>query len=138
HVWCRADAQWLRLLDRGDRPVRHRRNSAHDGRRLEFPRQASRLEYEGRAPDLGEAATLLAALPPLLSNWLLDGYQSRRRYAGLIHELRHCQTHLKEWPLVRYRPDGRRDRAGNRGARRRYLGAAADDRARRSRFAHRR
>src|SRR6185437_13521760 len=38
HVRCRADAQWLRLLDRGDRAVRHRRNSAHDGRRLELPR----------------------------------------------------------------------------------------------------
>ena len=38
----RADAQWLRLPDRGDRPVRHRRNPADHGGGVELPRQGGR------------------------------------------------------------------------------------------------
>ena len=44
--------------------------------------------------------TLLAALSALLPDRLLDGDQSGRRHAGIVHELRHRQAHFEERPPV--------------------------------------
>ena len=49
-------AQRLRLPDRRHRPVRHRRNPAHDGRRAGLPRRQGEDRSEGRAADLEEPA----------------------------------------------------------------------------------
>ena len=80
-------------------------------------------------------AALLDDVAALLRDRLLDGHQSRRRDAGLVHELRHRQARVEERRPVRPRRDRGRGRAGNGGARRRHRGAAADAVARRARLA---
>ena len=95
HLRRRVAAQRLRLPDRGDRPVRHRRNPAHHGRGPELPRQGGQAQSEGRVPDLEGTAALLDAVSALLPDRLLDGHQPGGRDARLVHELRHRQAHFQ-------------------------------------------
>ena len=55
-----------------------------------------RHQSEGGVADLEGAAALLDDVAALLRDRLLDGHQSRRRHAGLIHELRHRQAGVEE------------------------------------------
>ena len=88
-------AQRLRFPDRGDRPVRHRRDPADDGRGPELPRQHREDQSEGGVADLERAAALLGDLAALLPDRLLDGHQPGGRDAGIVHELRHRQARLQ-------------------------------------------
>ena len=105
---------------------------------LSFRGKAARDQPEGGVADLEGVAALLDALAALLPDRLLDGHQPGGRDARLVHELRHRQAHLQARPQFRHRRDRGRGGAGNRRARRRHLGAAADDLARRAGLADRR
>ena len=79
----------LRLPDRGDRPVRHRRDPAHDGGRPRVQGQAARkintkvvLETWKELPRYWVTSLRSAA------GRLLDGHHAGRRDAGVVHELR--------------------------------------------------
>ena len=128
----------LRLPDRGDRPVRHRRDPAHDGGRAGVQRRKREDQPERGARDLEEAAALLGDLAAQLGGRLLDGHHAGRRDAGLVHELRPgasaCRKRRRQ---VRHGRDRRRGRARDRGARRRHQRAAADADARHPGLAHR-
>ena len=115
-------AERLRLPDRRHRPVRHRRDPADDGGRPRLHAAGSaKINPQGRAADLEEAAALLDDLAALLRDRLLDGHHAGRRDAGLVHELRHRQADVaKRRRQVRQGRDRRRGRAGDRGARRRH------------------
>ena len=72
----------LRFPDRGDRPVRHRRDPADDGGGADLPRQHRAHQSEGGVADLEGTAALLGDLAALLPDRLLDGHFSppaRRR-----------------------------------------------------------
>ena len=88
-------AQRLRLPDRRDRPVRHRRDPADDGRRPGLPRRQRQDRSARRAADLEGAAALLDDVAALLPHRLLDGHHAGRRHARVVHELRHRQARLR-------------------------------------------
>ena len=113
---ARADAR-LRLPDRRDRPVRHRRDPAVDGGGPGVLRQDARKHQpQGGAGDLEGAAALLGHLAAQLAGRHLDGHHARRRDAGLVHELRPGQEDVartarssaparsKAWSRPRPRP----------------------------------
>ena len=134
----RDSADRVRLPDRGDRPVRHRRNPAHDRRGPELQGRQRQASIRGSCCRPGsKLPQLLGDVAALLHHRLLDGHYARRRDAGLVHELRHRQARLQERAQFRQGRNRRRGRAGNRGACRRHRGAAADAVARRARFADR-
>ena len=83
-----------------------------------------------RLANLEATAAILADGLAQHADRLLDGHYPGRRDAGVVHELRHRQAFFQGWRKIRHRPDGRRGRAGNRGARRRHQRAAADADAR--------
>ena len=83
---------------------------------LAFKGQSAQHRSEGRAADLAPAAALLAHLPALDGDRLLDGHHAGRRDAGLVHELRHRAAHV-EGP--RPRSARARSRAWSRPRRRR-------------------
>ena len=72
----RTDAR-LRLPDRGDRPVRHRRDPAVDGRRAEVLGQDGQDQHEGRLGDLEGTAALLGHLAAQFAS-SASGWASRR------------------------------------------------------------
>ena len=100
---------------------------------LAFRGAKAKINLRRGARDLEGAAALLADLDPLVAGGLLHGHRARRRDAGLVHELRRGAALLAGRRQVRHRPGRGRGGAGNRGARRRHLGAAADAHARRAR-----
>ena len=70
-------AERLRLPDRGDRPVRHRRDPAHDGGGPDLQGRRRRHQSEGRVADLDGTAALLDDVAALLRHRLLDGHHAR-------------------------------------------------------------
>ena len=99
---------------------------------LSFRGNTAEDQPEGGVADLERIAALLGDLAPLLPDRLLDGDFARGRDAGLVHELRHRQARLQARQEFRQGRDRGRGGAGDRGACRRHLGAAADALARRA------
>ena len=91
-----------------------------DGGRLAFQGGSAKLEPEGRAADLEEAAALLGDAVRSARDRLLDGHDAGRRHAGLVHELRPRQALLPQRRQVRHRRARRRDGAGDRRPCRRH------------------
>ena len=137
HVRFDRAALGVPLPGGGDRPLRHRRDPAVHGGGAVVLRAQREDQSEDRARNLEEAAALLGDLDPQLHHRLLDGHHPGRRDAGLLHELRRRAQDVPERRQVRHRPARGRGRAGNRGACRRHLRAAADDHARHPGFADR-
>ena len=83
----------LRFPDRGDRPVRHRRDPADDG---------GGARVQGRLGQASTCSVVLETWKELPRYWLtslrssagrlLDGHHAGRRDAGLLHELRRGQA----------------------------------------------
>ena len=88
-------AEGLRLPDRGDRPVRHRRNPADDGRGPGLQGQERRISFRVVWQTWGELLRYWK-LSCARCSWLLDGHHPRRRNAGLVHELRHGPPHVED------------------------------------------
>ena len=105
---------------------------------LNFSGSAARINPEGRARNLEEAAQVLDDLDPQHADRHLDGHHAGRRHAGVVHELRHGQEDVAARRQLRQGRDRGRDRARNRRARGRHQRAAADAGARHPRLAHRR
>ena len=126
----------LRFPDRRHRTVRHRRDPAVDGRGTVVHRQDGQDQSEGRLPDLGQPAQVLGHVAPQQPHRHLDGHHARRRHAGVVHELWRRQADVARRREIRHRPDRGRDRAGDRGARRRNVRVAAHAGARHSGLAH--
>ena len=132
-----AAAAGLRLPDRGDRPLRPRRDPAHDGGGPLVQGQEREDRSDDRVEDVEDAAAVLGDVAPRVPHRLLDGHHAGRRDARVVHELRDGAALLEERRQVRRRRDRRRHRARDRGARRRHQRAAADAHARHPRLADR-
>ena len=125
------------LPGRRDRPVRHQRNPADHGRapgaarpcRRHLPARGA-VGLEGPAEILGDAAALLL-------HRLLARHHPGRRDRRVLHGLQPRQALLQGPGQFWQGPHRGRVRAGNRGARLRHRGAAADAGARHSRLRHR-
>src|SRR6266545_4358547 len=131
----RAD-EGLRFHRRRDRPLRHRRDSAHDGGGLVLPGNQGEDQPEGGVADLESFAPLLPDLHPLGLHRVLDGLQAWRRHAGLLHELRLRQAVFQTPGALRQGRDRGRGGAGDRRPRGRRRLLAPDDHPRHSRLTH--
>ena len=122
---------------RGDRPVRHQRNSADHGRAAGAARPRRRHQPARGAVGLEGSAEILGDAVALVLHRLLARHHAGRRDRGLLHGLQSRQAFFQGPGQLWQGAHRRRVRAGNRGACLRHLGAAADAGARHSRLRHR-
>ena len=106
--------------------------------RLALRGHVARISLRVVLADLEDAAALLGDAAALGRHRLLARHHAGRRDCGLVHGLQPRQALRQGQGELRQGPHRGRVRAGNGGARRRHLGAAADAGARHSGLRHRR
>ncbi len=125
----RSAAARRQLPRRRHRAVRDQRDPADDGGAARAARPCGGDQPPRRAEGVEGNAALLGDAAALFGDRLLARHHARRRDRGVVHGLQPRQALLQGSGELRQGTHRGRVRAGDRGARLRDLGAAADARA---------